>query len=642
MDAGKFKPPLHSLRVDGKATLEQVGELLKKAEGGQLRVKKDEGCQVLYVEPDSPRGAGPAKEAAARTVARAQRAREVSDPQVKQALHNIFADNLRGRSLAVSPAALDLAERGFGRLDGPDRTLSHQDLRRSLLDVMEARSLAGPLGEGGAYGSVRALQGDGKHAGGATGSKAFKVDGQWVQAKAHVDQSKKSLQIASYGRNVSIFTEFVGGTVAGAMTRAWAGGRDGKSPGKDAAPQLSPKLVLLHDREQHRTTVGSVYIEGGLGDLDTFATQGAPPPHDQLPKGMKHVRLDFTHARLDGPGTISKADNGVVQVGGRAALDVARHIADGVRRGCTDPNAGNLVACGRAQGPEGLRLARIDFGHDFLSLINGRFSGIAPGGGNQDPSGNRILDTFNRERVMGDPRKPDSGSNKLWRDYTGLIPSALMARALRESAHSTAHREGFRLAREQLQMFARDLALDTSPEARDQMRDLTESLSLVCKRLDGKTLVIDPDDPQAGIEAALAKMEAFVEEGDKPMRYVADLCELQADIDAALLAESVHPSGASADLASLRTQYARFLKDHAQEVPGPPSFKPGEIVWVKYSRDVPAFRGDFDAYVAHRRETINKHLPPMHRQSEPTGLPPRDSKATRVSQGSVSSGSKGK
>lgn len=637
MDAGKFKPPAHSVRVDGKATLEQVGDLLKEAEGGQLRVRDDNGCQLLYVEPHASPGQHPAKAAAARSVARAARAREVHDPQVKLALRNVFADNMRGVPVARSSTALELLERGFGRLDDKNRVLSHQDLRRSLLDVKEARSLARPLGEGGVYASARALQGDGKHAGGATGSKAFKVDDQWVQVKAHVDQSKKSLQIASYGRNISIFTEFIGGTVAGAMTRGWGSARDAKAEGPAAGPQLSPKLVLLHDREQHRTTVGSVYIEGGQGDLDTFALRGAKPPHDQLPEGMKHVRLDFTHARLEGPGTIGQATHGVVAVSGRAALDAARHIADGVRRGDTDPNAGNLVACGRADSPEGLRLARIDFGHDFLSLVNGRFSGLAPGGGIQDPSKNRILDAFNRERVMGDPRKPDSGANKLWRDYEGLIPSALMAQALRESAQSTAHAEGFRAAREQLVSLAKDLALDPSTQAQEQLKDLTESLALVCKRISPEAVVIDPKAPEKGITEALQRMEAFVDAGSEPMLYVADLFELQADIDAALLAEKVSPSGATADLESLRPQYEAFLKQHAKELPPPAFGRPAGIVWAKYSRDTPAFRGDFDAYVAHRRETIGRptQMPPMHTSAAPTGLPPRDSKATRASQGSV-------
>lgn len=488
----------------------------------------------------------------------------------------------------------------------PSAVPSVRELRSAYVSkAMELRKEA-PITTG-SYSLVQKFSGQsGESAGGATGSVRVKEGGLNYQLKRHIAYATAKQKLAAQWSNVQNYGEVIGASVARALVGQSgsrprdgmsAAGREGKAGGRADRPQLAPAVTLMHDMDRHETAAVSLYLKGGQGDIDQHYAKHYGP----LPSDRKHVRLDFgTDSGPVPPGTL--------RLRGEAARDVQRHVATAALLGDHDINTGNLIMVGPPDAaPDGkagegggqLRVGRIDFGHAFNHLIHGTGGRLVGGGGVRDASGNRILDFFNRERVRGNPLDGASGLSKLWRDYSGLLPSHEFAATLAEmaSTEGAVIDQGLTEAETQFKELVKDLLLDGSPAAHEEIDDITDCLRAIAKNI-GKPL--RASDPTGIVEEVMGAIRAFVMEGSEQMKQVAQLCELQALIDDSLSRSPGHaPPRSGPERAAIEAAFQALAGREGKAGGASP-----RITWLKTSEEQPAFTGTLEGYLAHRQDEL--------------------------------------
>jgi hypothetical protein len=401
-------------------------------------------------------------------------------------------------------------------------------------------------------------------AGGATGSGSGKVGKQLYQVKGSIAHAGLGRRLKAGGLN----TENYGEVIASNISRAMVGASDRR---------LIPEVSLRQNQAKHEAMVTSRYLTGGTGDLKAKYISEAGP----LPKDQKHPKIHLNE--------VGKSGGGVLRLQGQAAKDVQRNIALSALMGDHDVNPGNMIMT-----KDG-RVGRIDFGHAFNELISGP-GGKATGGGGVRNKSNRILDFFNRETVSGVPFTGQTKS-KLWRDYTGAGPSEGMTDALRTMASSTEAGDGIAQAKTQFADLIVALEAEGTPEAQEQIEDLTKSLIRMSRNIEKP---ITSTDPGAVVKEVFDNLAAFVTEGQDQMREVADLSDLQTKIDAYVTSTRENPD------APVPPEITQLYQDlSAKSVKSPD----GEgLCWMKMSAGSPAFQGNIESYVQTRRDALTAQI----------------------------------
>jgi plasmid stabilization system protein ParE len=209
-----------------------------------------------------------------------------------------------------------------------------------------------------------------------------------------------------------------------------------------------------------------------------------------------------------------------------------------------------------------------------------------------DRTGNRVLDFFNRETVSGNPLVSGQQTAKLWRDYTGVVPSRHLAEALREMAANNDFRRGLQQARGQIGELVDKLEAEGTPQARKELDEIAASLNKLSANI-GKPM--SPRSARETVGQLFRNLDAFFEEGRAQMAHVAGLCSLQADIDDYL-------GMADKDTPEARQAHARLQKSYDALVQSRGTGR--ALTWMKFDKDTPAFEGDLAGYLAHRQRRL--------------------------------------
>lgn len=399
--------------------------------------------------------------------------------------------------------------------------------------------------------------------GGATGSGRAKVGGQFFQVKDSISHAGLGRRMKAGGLNTENYGEVISSNIARSML-----------PKGDR--RLVPEVALRQDGVNHEAIVTSKYLSGGKGDLKGLYIELAGP----LPRGQKHPKIE-----LDAPEG-ARSGGGVLRLSGQASRDVQRNIALSALMGDHDVNPGNMIAT------QDGRVGRIDFGHAFNELING-IGGTTTGGGGVRNKSNRVLDFFNREEISGNPLVRGQNKPKLWRDYTGAGPSEGMTQALRDIAGSQDALEGITQAKSQFTDLIAQLEAEGTPEARAQIKDLTESLARIARNIEKP---ITSTEPGEIVKDVFNNIEAFVVEGQAQMREVANLSELQTKIDAFISSTRDNPDAPIPD--DIQQAYTQLLNSSVKLEDG------SGLNWMKHTDGTPAFQGSLTDFIQTRRTEI--------------------------------------
>ncbi|MEJ7929255.1 hypothetical protein WG922_04640 [Ramlibacter sp. AN1015] len=443
--------------------------------------------------------------------------------------------------------------------------------------------------------------------GGATGSVRAKLksqpEGSFFQLKFSVFKGTGLGRLArrakAGGKDSENLSELIGANVARAISSGFkrsARGQGGSDVG-GTSPQLVPDVALVHDTTSDYGAVASRYLSGCRGTLDEVyypraaaregseetsgTSAGAPTAaaaHEQ-PARRKHVLVDLAPA----PGTSASGAEGRAAAGGGVwhpspaqTQDICRNLALSALVADHDVNPGNMVVLGEGA------VGRIDFGHAFNDLITGP-GGSLTGGGMRDPGGNRIRDFFNRDEISGISRS--QRTPKFWRDYTGVIPSLAMARALAEVAKSGAGAEGLAVAKQQVLALATALRDKKPVPALERLGLLADSLAAISEKIG---VPVTAKQPLSVINEVFANLQRFLEAGQEQMRQVADVCELQAHIED----WARNSKGISTE--QFTASCAEFLRHTSL------ASSAGNLPWLRHSLQEPVFAGTLDEYIASR------------------------------------------
>jgi hypothetical protein len=348
--------------------------------------------------------------------------------------------------------------------------------------------------------------------------------------------------------------------------------------GRELLGDKVPEVSLVYDHERKRVSVASKYLEGdsgGVRTLDEYAKE----------KGAT-VSEKQRHARFIA-GTTDKKEQGEIALDGpemsSLKQDLARAIAVSIATGDHDVNPGNMMVITK-DGKS--HIARIDFGHAFNDLLNA----LKANGGQLLDAKNPVLDFFNRPKIAG----LGGDSSKLWRDYPGLIPSQEMVIALQEMSQdfNTKALNGVRNAENEFRALATAMTINQDMKG---LAHLEKSLGAICSNVSGKKLNPSSDINEA-ITNAFTQISAFTVKQGNNFEKVANIMQVQMDIDAALKSGTPLPQR-SIDL----------LND--------PDFptKNGKIQWVK-SGPNPAFSGSVEEYMLHQVNQLTKGASPEKKE----------------------------
>ncbi|MEZ0386991.1 MAG: hypothetical protein ACAI34_07995 [Verrucomicrobium sp.] len=440
-----------------------------------------------------------------------------------------------------------------------DGIIAKQVGSKMLLEQLEGGR--GPSGKGlGSWARFdgRALTGSG----GATGSGQAQFGRHLYQVKGSVEHSEWKRKFKSGEMNHENYGEVIASNISRAMV---------------SDKNHVPDVALRHDQGKSEAMVTSRYLQGGLGTLTEVYVKNVGP----LPQGQgKHAKI---HLDSDKP-----SGDGVMRLGATSSHDIRRNIALSALMGDHDVNTGNMIML--ADGHVG----RIDFGHAFNELICG-VRGVDKHFGKTgvEHESNRILDFFNRPEVGGFKKK--DREPKLWRDYTGVGPSYDMASALREVAATDAAKAsaGVDQAKSQFTELVNSLKDSEDPGDKALLKDVMKSLKQMATNVGKPT---SSDNPTEVLNHVFASLEGFIMEGQTQMMEVADLCELQAQIDDfARMSEPGEPIPQA-----IQDKFNELRQDGSTV-----RTRDGNgLTWMKTSSLHAPFKGDLTTYIATRRTEI--------------------------------------
>ncbi|HSW18499.1 MAG TPA: hypothetical protein VLJ86_14870 [Ramlibacter sp.] len=357
---------------------------------------------------------------------------------------------------------------------------------------------------------------------------------------------------------------------------------------------LVPDVALIQDDKAATFGLTSKYLSNCKGNLDEFFAKqvgrpledrksGAPVRAASSAAGDKddgersHVKVVFTR-----DGKVQLRNGGtIVELGEEAAMDLAAHLLDSAQLGDHDVNPGNFMVL-MVEGK--FRIARIDFGHAFNDLIHavrGNSSLIGAGG---QQFGNRMVDFFSRDGLMG-------GQSKVWRDYDGLVPSETLVKALK--ARAARAEKVAQAVNTELDKVLREFKQMANAWPRDDVRHnaLRTSLAQLNEKIGGAEG--DVSDTMTLIDRVGATIRTFVNTATQEQALAA-VCELQVKVDESVRADI---DGRRRDSVGAYTAAETLAK----QVPAAMQQK---FQWLKVVPDRPPHIGDIQSYATHRKALL--------------------------------------
>jgi len=295
----------------------------------------------------------------------------------------------------------------------------------------------------------------------------------------------------------------------------------------------------------------------GISNLDDYAQD---TKKISFAKNQTH-----THVTLDPK---QENDHTLLLTEGSTKKSLAKAIVLAALLGDHDINPANMVVVPDKNNQ--MNIAKIDFGHAFNDLLN---TSPTFGGQLQDAQ-NPVFDFFNREHVAG--AKFGGDESKLWRNYSGLIPSEEMIEALIELGNKPIE-QGINDAKLAFKAFRYQLREqgETSLE-----KHVVQSM-LAIDRATNKG-VQKESDPDKRIDAMFDNLTAFVNKNRENALKAANVMQLQLNVDNYLK----H----SGDINELKAQYASLEKQE------------GAVQWIKTDKKFPAFNGNLEGYIAFQNQ----------------------------------------
>jgi hypothetical protein len=383
----------------------------------------------------------------------------------------------------------------------------------------------------------------GSDAGGKTGSKRITdrggVNYQWKQP---ILQNPKFIRKrkANYLDREN-FGELLASRIAKALSQT---------------PDCVPSVYFVTDNSNQRHLgIASEYLTANtIGTLDAHFLKGTTP------KNVHHVKLVNSQNENQAKGHFNIDSNPRLKQGVADAIAISALVGD------HDVNPGNMIVMtNNGQ----ISIGRIDYGHAFKDLM--RF----PKFGGQPVHPNNILDFFNRETVDGRRSK-----SKLWRDYPGLVPSTEMVEALQRLTKVENMQEKIHTALEKVKNEVKQFIRDHTKDK----EQIIKSFQTIAEHVSGEKC--DKSSEAERIDWIFTQIENYAVKNYQQMQYAAEVMDLQLKIQ-----NEVKDPNTTPQLDTLRAKYAQLVSETER----------GPFTWIKEKENSPAFQGDFDAFVQHRK-----------------------------------------
>lgn len=384
--------------------------------------------------------------------------------------------------------------------------------------------------------------------GGVTGSVRVKdKTGAYYQLKKSIKQAKLHRRVKTEDTDRENFCEVIAACAAAALLNNH---------------QSTPEVCLVKNEKEKAVFIASKYVSGKSQTLDDYAKK-----QKGITEKDKIRFISFTSK----PQNAEERGQYSLERDSHLKTELAKALAISAWVGDHDVNPANMLF---VEEEGSTRIVRIDFGHAFQDLLN------APKafGGRFDPSGNKIIDFLNRERVAG--IKPGGSPSKLWRDYPGMTPSRELANAMQTISAKDLASVNAALDTLKTQF----ITLSTDPAL--NKKHILNSLLQVYYNITGKK----PADNNSSIDAIFKEIKAFFASQNKQMAYAAKLMDLQVHID-----EAIKKGEKVEDLKE------KLLKLNTGE----------KIQWIRTSPHQPPFHGSFEAYVENRKTALHSQMPPL-------------------------------
>jgi len=357
--------------------------------------------------------------------------------------------------------------------------------------------------------------------------------------------------------------------IADTIAEAMASRIASKLTEDEKAYQAAPKVNFFVDGTGGVGLV-SEYIPGVMGDLDTVRNDKADG--DKLKKNQ-HV-LMTAGGEEDQLNPVP--DSRAMVIGGRIKKEMYSEIARRALMGDHDHNPGNSLVVKGADGKE--HIAGIDYGHAFNDLV--KDIGLT----HHQKANGGILDSFNRSRVNG-------GVSKLRRDYRGVIPDPDFAEALRNTSSSANMTK--------IGSAISDIIgeLHVLHKRGVSEKELISSIQTLCARM-GKT-IDDKTAADIGFDGCVTQLGttafALVEKNAKEAKSIANLIDVQAEVDKALSTDA--PLNIE-KIQKLYEQDELYLK--GKDFVG----ADGIVEWLRTDVDKVPKKCSLKEYVAHRAKKL--------------------------------------
>jgi hypothetical protein len=251
---------------------------------------------------------------------------------------------------------------------------------------------------------------------------------------------------------------------------------------------------------------------------------------------------------------------------------VADAIAISALVGDHDVNPGNMIVMTK-NGQ--ISIGRIDYGHAFKDLM--RFQKF----GGKPIHPNNILDFFNRETVDG-----MSSKSKLWRDYPGLVPSTEMVEALKNLSEASEDevRKKIKSALDEVKKEVKKFITDPTKDK----EQIIKSFQTIAEHVSGEKC--DKSNEDERIDWIFTQIENYANKNYQQMKYAAKVMDLQLKIQNEVQNAVKNPN-TPPNLETLKSDYDQLSKEQNL----------GPFTWIKEKENSPAFKGDFNQFVEHRK-----------------------------------------
>ena len=320
-------------------------------------------------------------------------------------------------------------------------------------------------------------------------------------------------------------------------------------------PENVPSVYFVTDTNNPHLGIASEYLKGqSIETLDDYFLKDGQKPqvHHVKLVNSQNVNIDKGHFNID--------SNPILKQGVADAIAISALVGD------HDVNPGNMIVMtNNGQ----ISLGRIDYGHAFKDLM--RF----PKFGGQPVHPNNILDFFNRETVDG-----MSSKSKLWRDYPGLVPSTEMVEALQRLTTDVNKTDQIHSALDEVKKQVKKFLEDDTKDK----EQIIKSFQTIAEHVSGTKCGFNTEENR--IEWTFTQLENYANKNYQQMKYAAEVMDLQLKIQNAVKNPDTQPN-----LDTLRAKYAQLVSETER----------GPFTWIKEKENSPAFKGDFDQFVEHRK-----------------------------------------